>query len=783
MKQLGDDETDYSNWPGGPITDAGPKYEMDEMQQDTPDMSQFPDTQRHFGKDSATDVRKEAPLSHSTAERRHSRYFAWPSDNREPDAISMAQNIEDENQAGPPENPINKDPRANLKSILRIVAGTAKKLMGRVSDPELTAAGDELLLEEDAEATEALLKQFEKAKKQEKDVIKRQRTRKQSLFFHAPDETTEKHLVTLDMGSMQKLDQSESDHLPVKPLTTIENSNALRLGKEKSKVVDTVSKVELTIDIEGALAENETKEKAAPSQSIREFSRIQATQGTPYISRATTSKQPTQDKMTPTSQIPKDPPSARKLNVPSPLSYPEQRSDQKSTQPDKEKALDSLAIKDKTKSIAPMADTSPPISSKAPLGDAREEQLLGTSKSKDVILKSATGPTPTFIALKEPSKSDESRLERSTKSKIMSIPVIMSSSPAPDSTNVHRREEEVPNIVADTGSTRLISEALVNQHDTKNQPASEAISSKLDMPQNLSPKVQSKRDRDVEQNAETTSKIDTPRPGLGRWSSQPIDEIKNILTPYRASDVVSGPSRSRISASQNLNTETKDEDEDIQSVTDTQEIKLRSSAGLSASYIKSKPVTSTETVLEDSQVSRSSKPAGTTSTAPTLATAATEPDTSKPYIPITLSYLQPNINQDIQRSGQNAQPVKDITNISASKPSETQTLRESKADTVDSEIPETRPDEDEASLISGATSEEQSIKTVDLTKPSTVTVYEPALTPAPSTAIDSRTVESSTARATRKSFMKKQIIYDPNRTNYDDDDNDGTTSQGKLVYL
>ncbi|XP_050551631.1 uncharacterized protein LOC118273282 [Spodoptera frugiperda] len=694
MSQLGDDNTDHSNWPGGPITEAAPDYVISEMQQDTSDMPQYPDGRRHFGRDSATDVREEAPPKDLTPrKRKESRYFAFPSDNKKPDTISVVEDGEEENRtlvSGPSGIQI-QDTRPNLKSILGKIAGTAKKLMGRVSDPELTAAGDELLLEEDAEATEALLKHFDKAKKQEKSTFKRQRTRRPSLFFHAPEETTEKHLVTLDMESDVKLDQHKSDNLPVKPLTIRKSSDVLRLSHGKSKVDETASKIELTIDIEGALDENKARENKilspsqgpAPSQGIKETSRIQATQNTPYTSQATTSKQATRDIITPTGQIPKDSPSARKLSVPTTLSYPEQKTDQKSTLPDLEKVIDSLVIQDKTKSIEPTTDTLPPTLPKAPLREAREEQIPGTSKPKDIILKSETSSTPPFVAPKVPSKSDESRLERSIK---------LSTPPAQDVTNIHKREENA-NIVSVIESTELISEALVDQDDTKKQPPSEAISTKLYTPQKL------------------------------RTESN----------------------------------------KDIQSRTDTKEIKLRYSAVSSASSIILRPVASTETEpKEANQVSRSFQPARSTSTMHTLATTATETSASRPYTPIELS---PNINRDVQHSGQESQPNKDITNIpaTASKPAKTDTLREYKAD------------EDVASQ-SSSLSEEKALETVDLTKPSTVTVYEPAPTPASSTALGSTTNESSVATAERKAFKKKQFIYDPN-PNYDEDDGAGEIIQ------
>ncbi|KAF9796775.1 hypothetical protein SFRURICE_012584 [Spodoptera frugiperda] len=694
MSQLGDDNTDHSNWPGGPITEAAPDYVISEMQQDTSDMPQFPDGRRHFGRDSTTDVREEAPPKDLTPRRRkESRYFAFPSDNKKPDTISVVEDGEEENRtlvSGPSGIQI-QDTRPTLKSILGKIAGTAKKLMGRVSDPELTAAGDELLLEEDAEATEALLKHFDKAKKQEKSTFKRQRTRRPSLFYHAPEETTEKHLVTLDMESDAKLEERKSDNLPVKPLTIRKSSDVLRLSYGKSKVDETASKIELTIDIEGALDENKARENKilspsqgpAPSQGIKETSRIQATQNTPYTSQATTSKQATRDIMTPTGQILKDSPSARKLSVPTTLSYPEQKTDQKSTLPDLEKVIDSLVIQDKTKSIEPTAETLPPTLPKAPLREAREKQIPGTSKPKDIILKSDTSSTPPFVAPKVPSKSDESRLEPSIK---------LSTPPAQDDTNIQKREENA-NIPSVIESTELISEALVDQDDTKKQSPSEAISTKPYIPQKL------------------------------RTESN----------------------------------------KDIQSRTDTKEIKLRYSAVSSASSIILRPVASTETEpKEANQVSRSFHPARSTSTMHTLATTATETSASRPYTPIELS---PNINRDVQHSGQESQPNKDITNIpaTASKPAKTETLREYKAD------------EDVASQ-SSSLSEEKALETVDLTKPSTVTVYEPAPTPASSTALGSKTKESSAATAERKAFKKKPFIYDPN-PNYDEDDGEGEIIQ------
>ncbi|CAH0700903.1 unnamed protein product [Spodoptera exigua] len=468
LRQLRDDQTGNSNWPGGPSTDTPPEYVMAVMRQETSDLSEFPSVQTHFGRESVTDI-KETASSHLLSENRHSRYFALPSDNKAPDTMSISRDIEEDNQSlAPSGSQLSKEPRTNLKSVFKKIANTAKKLMGRVSDVELTAAGDELLLEEDAEATEALLKQFEKARKQANYNFKRQKPRRHALIFHAPEEMTEKYLETVDMESFDNLDHRKSKHLQEKPLSNIEkrSRNVFRLGhKQKSKFDESISESELTIDLEGALAENEAREKVLEtrSQTKQETVRKQVTQNTSVVGEATTSKEVIEGKMSPTGQNPNDTLPARKFNVPTPL---KQKLDQESTQPDQEK--DILVMQHKTKLVEPKADILPPVILKAtegsPLGFAREEQMPGTSKD---ISKSETNATPTFISLKEASKSDESLLEPSKKSREILLPDLSAS----HVTYTRWQEEKTSNVIALAQNENIQhkSQTLIDQNDSKKE--------------------------------------------------------------------------------------------------------------------------------------------------------------------------------------------------------------------------------------------------------------------------------------------------------------------------
>ncbi|KAF9405221.1 hypothetical protein HW555_013949, partial [Spodoptera exigua] len=58
MRQLRDDQTGNSNWPGGPSTDTPPEYVMAVMRQETSDLSEFPSVQTHFGRESETDIKE-----------------------------------------------------------------------------------------------------------------------------------------------------------------------------------------------------------------------------------------------------------------------------------------------------------------------------------------------------------------------------------------------------------------------------------------------------------------------------------------------------------------------------------------------------------------------------------------------------------------------------------------------------------------------------------------------------------------------------------------------------
>ncbi|KAF9819865.1 hypothetical protein SFRURICE_004219, partial [Spodoptera frugiperda] len=216
MRQLGDDHRKRGNWPGGPPVD--PSLTPARLTESTDLMDAPQEHSRHPGGtrlfESDFDQNKFVPppsmrrLSHSDLLEEQTKSEAVVQKEEEEEAIVTVEK-QKQKQIG----------------FFTKVGRTAKKLMGRVSDPDILTAvsgegKDELLLEEDEEATEALLAQFDAAKKlAEKELnLKKLRSRRKNMF-KAPieDENTEKQMFSLDIDEPGP-ERSESQPFVVRPL-------------------------------------------------------------------------------------------------------------------------------------------------------------------------------------------------------------------------------------------------------------------------------------------------------------------------------------------------------------------------------------------------------------------------------------------------------------------------------------------------------------------------------------------------------------------------------------
>lgn len=215
MRQVGDKDMDQSNWPGGaPGPDEPPDYELtSEVVTDYPGVGgPYPTPRRRSSDDEAP------PLPSSL---RRTSQFAWPTDSRNDEErgsvgavggrprMSTVSTVSTGMDGRGVEHATAED--HHKLTFFQKIAMTAKKLMGRESDPELSGISgegkDELLLEEDEEATEALLAQVEAEKRKSTEKKKR---RRKSMFHAMEDEDTEKHMLTLDIED-QNDDAEKSD--------------------------------------------------------------------------------------------------------------------------------------------------------------------------------------------------------------------------------------------------------------------------------------------------------------------------------------------------------------------------------------------------------------------------------------------------------------------------------------------------------------------------------------------------------------------------------------------
>ncbi|XP_047041519.1 uncharacterized protein LOC124645707 [Helicoverpa zea] len=259
MRQLGDDDTDKSNWPGGaPVEWTAPEYvPLADIPEEAPlAPGMFPGIKRHFGRDSDT-PEDQPPTRPSLTGRKSSLHFPWH--------IRHGEHADSKRE----EESLEVEEHRKLGFFEKII-GTAKKLMGRVSDSDLLAmtgeGRDELQLEEDEEATEALLAQFEAAKKLTEKDKKKIITRRKSMFY-GDDQTMEKQLVTLDIAPSMtdELSKEESQAFTMRPLRirdsdtelptpsksqSVAAPEVLNLGRSKSKVLPEATVRKLKEDTE-----------------------------------------------------------------------------------------------------------------------------------------------------------------------------------------------------------------------------------------------------------------------------------------------------------------------------------------------------------------------------------------------------------------------------------------------------------------------------------------------------------------------------------------------------
>uniref|UniRef100_A0A2A4JFL8 Cyclic nucleotide-binding domain-containing protein n=2 Tax=Heliothis virescens TaxID=7102 RepID=A0A2A4JFL8_HELVI len=292
MRQLGDDDSDKSNWPGGaPVEWKAAEYvPMVEIPEDTPlEAGLFPGIKRHFGRDS-----EEYPEG-AVMSRKSSLHFPWPTQSHRQSEQHEAVKQGEETLA--------VEEHRKLGFFEKII-GTAKKLMGKVSDSDLLAmtgeGRDELQLEEDEEATEALLAQFEAAKKMTEKDKKKLTTRRKSMFY-GEDVTMEKQLVTLDVSPSMtdELGKEESQAFTMRPLRIRDSDTelitpsqsavapeVLNLGRSKSKVLPEVTMRKIgedTANAEPEVTPPSRTEQLNLTQTALKFT--DSTTGGPTISR------------------------------------------------------------------------------------------------------------------------------------------------------------------------------------------------------------------------------------------------------------------------------------------------------------------------------------------------------------------------------------------------------------------------------------------------------------------------------------------------------------------
>lgn len=226
MGKLGDND---KNWPGGPptATQPTPKYEPLEAQDAVPGPS-------NFSRLLKTDEEEPEIKSHL-------------------DTPSVSRRQSNEEQRG--EDQIAGERK---RGIIQRITSTAKKLMGRVSDSDLVSSDgkDELFFEEDVEATEALLAQFEKAMRKE---MEEKRLRNRRKFFYAQNQEKEKDMFTLGLkGSIEK---SASDIFALRSLQIRDDpEEAQDLGNiDELNPERELSEIDLSVNLQ---IEDETKKSA-----------------------------------------------------------------------------------------------------------------------------------------------------------------------------------------------------------------------------------------------------------------------------------------------------------------------------------------------------------------------------------------------------------------------------------------------------------------------------------------------------------------------------------------
>ncbi|KAH9636179.1 hypothetical protein HF086_007131 [Spodoptera exigua] len=208
MRQLGDDDTDHSNWPGGLPTTPVPLIETSDVIDAPRKYTRYPGGNRRLKSDFDENKFVTPPslerVSHFDLQVEQSKSEAVLK--KEEEAVVT---VEEHKQT----------------SLLIKIAHIARKLMGRISDPEILTAvsgegKDELLLEEDEEATEALLAQFEAARKlAEKEInFKKLSSRRKNLLkVPMEDENLEKQMFSIDIDEPGS-EKSDSQPFVMRPL-------------------------------------------------------------------------------------------------------------------------------------------------------------------------------------------------------------------------------------------------------------------------------------------------------------------------------------------------------------------------------------------------------------------------------------------------------------------------------------------------------------------------------------------------------------------------------------
>ncbi|CAH0700904.1 unnamed protein product [Spodoptera exigua] len=208
MRQLGDDDTDHSNWPGGLPTTPVPLIET----------SDVTDAPRKYTRYSEGNRRLKSDFDEN-------KFVTPPSLERVSHFDLQVEQSKSEAVLKKEEEAVVTVEEHKQTSFLIKIAHIARKLMGRISDPEILTAvsgegKDELLLEEDEEATEALLAQFEAARKlAEKEInFKKLSSRRKNLLkVPMEDENLEKQMFSIDIDEPGS-EKSDSQPFVMRPL-------------------------------------------------------------------------------------------------------------------------------------------------------------------------------------------------------------------------------------------------------------------------------------------------------------------------------------------------------------------------------------------------------------------------------------------------------------------------------------------------------------------------------------------------------------------------------------